>query len=375
MTYKTISFYKYTSIKNPKKLQEQLKKDAISTQIKGRMLIGKEGINGAVAGLQDHVEAFKKKIKAVKELSDLTFREQSTPLNPYRKVITRVRTEIVHFSQPVDMKKKGDYISPEELHKQLEGKKKLVLLDVRNDYETKVGKFKNAVTLPLKTFREFPEAIKSVVLPKETPIVTYCTGGIRCEKASAYLKEQGFTNVQQIEGGIITYLTKYPKGFFEGSCFVFDDRLTPQSYQPITVCEHCKKQAETYINCHNMDCDQLVILCHSCQDQMHKSCSEVCKQAPRRRKEPHKWEYLECIGNVENYYQKRKIALINLKKGTLAIENKIVIVGKTTTEFEQRITDLRDFNGATIAAAKKGQLITIPITNKVRKNDRIFFVA
>ena len=112
----------------------------------------------------------------------------------------------------------------------------------------------------------------------------YCTGGIRCEKASAYLKQQGFKDVNQLEGGIINFVNQYPRTYFEGSCFVFDDRLTFDAGEPITSCKHCDESCSNYINCCNLDCDKLFVCCQNCQNKMNGNCSKDCKKSKRQRK-------------------------------------------------------------------------------------------
>jgi UPF0176 protein len=102
----------------------------------------------------------------------------------------------------------------------------------------------------------------------------YCTGGVRCEKSSAYLKEKGFEDVRQLKGGIINFLNKFPKGYFEGSCFVFDDRLTIESGRKISECEHCGRKEDNYMNCHNLECDKLFVCCESCGEKWKYNCSE-----------------------------------------------------------------------------------------------------
>ncbi len=284
MDYKTISLYKYVSIEEPEALREKLRNYYESLEILGRVLIGKEGINAAISGKKENIERFKQLLKNDKRFADLTFRELEAEKNTYHKLVVRVRKEIVVFGKKVNFKHKAPYITPKKLKLLLDKKTDTILLDTRNAYEVKLGKFKDAITLPIETFREFPDAIKKIRLPKDKPIIFYCTGGIRCEKAATYLKERGFKNVYQLKGGILQYMNEFPNTHFEGNCFVFDDSLTPTfKVNPITNCEICHTTSDLMINCHNLDCDKLFICCPSCQTRTKRHCSEICQKAPRHR--------------------------------------------------------------------------------------------
>ena len=179
----------------------------------------------------------------------------------------------------------ANYISPEKLEKWFDRGEDFIIIDARNDYESKVGKFKNALTLPIENFRDFPKAVEKFENLKDKKIVTYCTGGIRCEKASAYMKSKGFKNVLQLEGGIINYVDKFPGKHFEGACFVFDDRLTADtgSKEKLGKCEICETPCSDYTDCYNLDCDKLFICCENCREKMNNTCSEECKNAKRLR--------------------------------------------------------------------------------------------
>jgi UPF0176 protein len=156
----------------------------------------------------------------------------------------------------------------------------MIVVDARNDYEWRVGKFKDAVTLPLKTFRDFPTvALKELAPHKNKKIVMYCTGGIRCEKASAYLKEHGFKDVSQIDGGILTYGKQFPDTTWEGTCFVFDRRMVSNintENKPLTTCEICTRPCDLYRNCNNTSCDAYCVICIDCEDAYGGCCSKAC---------------------------------------------------------------------------------------------------
>ncbi len=370
MEYQTISFYQYVNLENPEQLRDQLREYCKEHAILGRILIGKEGLNGAVSGEKEQIEQFKQFLTQNPLFLKLTFREQETENNTYHKLVVKVRNEICAFAAEVDVaKNKGKHLPPKELKEWYEKNEDFVIVDARNEYEFEVGRFKNAVKLPIQNFREFPEAAKQLEAVKDKKIVLYCTGGIRCEKASAYLKEQGFPEVYQVEGGIINYVNQCPNTYWEGGLFVFDDRLVSEVGEPITFCRHCEKDCEQYVNCHNLDCDRLFIICDTCQKEMNKTCSEDCKNAPRQRKITRKKEE-RIIGIVENYYPKAKVALIKTTH-SFNIYSNIAIYGKTTQNVVQEITEMRSDDGEEIPFAPGGSYVTIPINEKIRKNDKV----
>lgn len=374
MDHKVISFYQYIEIQTPELLRNQLREYCRKQGLLGRILIGTEGINGAVSGEKEKIEGFKKYLTKNPLFQGLSFREQDYSEQAYHKLVVKVRNEICAFGAPVNVaKNKGKHLLPQQLKQWYEQKEDFVIVDARNDYEYEVGRFKNAVKLPIANFREFPEAAKQLQAVKEKKIVLYCTGGIRCEKASAYLKEQGFPQVYQVEGGIINYVNQFPhsgaENYWEGSLFVFDDRLVSDLGEAITSCKNCGKNCQQYVNCHNLDCDQLFISCAACQKQMIKTCSEECKNAPRQRKINKKSDH-KVIGVVENYYPKARAALIKTTE-VVAINTIVSFYGKTTENVSTKIAEMKDEQGNEIAMAEAEQYITIPITEKVRKNDKV----
>ena len=285
MKFRVISFYRYVNIENPEKLMDDIREFSNEREIVGRILIAKEGLNGAISGNSEKIEEFKEWILENPLFENLTFREQEIPKNVYHKLVVRVREEIVALGIDADLKNSGEHISPEKFNGLIESEDDLVILDARNDYEFKVGKFKGAEVLAIRSFREFSKEIDKLKDKKDKKIVMYCTGGVRCEKSSAFLKENGFKKVYQLEGGIINYINKFPNKHYEGGCYVFDDRLVHPVNDPVSNCKICDGETSKMINCHNLDCDKLTIMCLDCQTEMEKNCSKECKSAPMHREE------------------------------------------------------------------------------------------
>lgn len=358
--YKVISFYNYTEIENPENLRHTLRSRCKQLNLLGRILIAKEGINGAVSGRIGRIEEFKLGLQEI--FSGLEFREQNFNVKTYHKLVVRVRKEICAFGVKVDVKNKGAHLSPQELKEMYDQQESFFIIDARNDYEYEVGRFKGAIKLPIRNFREFAKGAEILEPLKEKKVVLYCTGGVRCEKASAYLTENGFKDVNQLYGGIINYVNHFPdtnNNYWDGGLFVFDDRLVSDVGEAITKCNFCNQESKQYTNCHNIDCDKLFIACSDCLIKTNYSCSEKCQKLEKRRKEikPPK----EIIGIVENYYPKVGIALVKLNE-RLNRNSKITIFGKTTKEFSQEITSIEDHND---------NLVTFLVKEKVRKNDKV----
>ena len=282
------SFYKYVKIGNPLEFQQEHLEFCASLALKGRILVGDEGINGCVYGSKKNVDKYKEELRKNHLFSDLEFKDQKTEKPAYRKLFVRVRKEIVNSGLKVDMGKTGKFLAPAQLKEMLDKNEDIALVDMRNDYEFKIGRFRNAVTLPMKNFRELPEAAKKIENLKDKKIVAYCTGGIRCEKATAYLNEIGFKDVSQIKGGILKFGEEFPDTYWEGKCFVFDDRLAislnKNKKESLTECAWYNKKCDDYLNCHNLDCDKLFTCCEECRELHNKSCCEECFKSEKRRK-------------------------------------------------------------------------------------------
>lgn len=221
--YKFVALDDYISIRQPL-LDFMLKRN-----IKGTLLLASEGINGTVAGTREAIDQLLERLKSDPRMADLDHKESLDDTNPFYRTKVRLKKEIVTLGiEGVDpCHTVGTYVEPKDWNALISDPETLII-DTRNDYEIGIGTFKNAVNPETESFREFPEYVKQKLDPsKQRNVAMFCTGGIRCEKSTAYLKEQGFENVYHLKGGILKYLEEVPaeKSLWEGECFVFDNRV------------------------------------------------------------------------------------------------------------------------------------------------------
>lgn len=293
MDYRVLLFYKYVNFEKPEKFLEDHLLFCNQHDIMGRIWIAHEGINGTVSGLKENIEKYKEEIKSYPEFSDIWFKEDVYDKHAFTKIHVRIKREIVNASfGDVDLNKTGKRLKPEELNMFYENGKEFIIIDARNNYESRIGKFKNAITPEMETFRDWTKVAEELESYKDKTVVTYCTGGIRCEKASAFLVEKGFKDVYQMDGGIWNYINQFPDKYWEGSVFVFDERriVTPNTKEEIKhigQCYYCGKPSSYYINCHNQDCDKLLVTCDECKIENDYCCSDECRKSPNRRKRNH----------------------------------------------------------------------------------------
>lgn len=228
MNIANITGYKFTPITDTKLLQEKIINLSEENNLKGTVLISDKGINFSVAGLIENTSKFVKVIKKDKQFSDIDIKTTFNEYQPFRKMLVRIKKEIISMGvdeiNPYEFT--GEKIKPVELNKKLDAGEDVILLDTRNEYEVRLGTFENAIDLNLDSFRDFPTKINGLreqIGDKE--IVMFCTGGVRCEKASALMLKSGFKNVKQIDGGVINYFKETGGAHWNGDCFVFDDRV------------------------------------------------------------------------------------------------------------------------------------------------------
>ncbi len=267
--YVVCALYKFVSLDDFEALRQPLLNFMEKNRVRGTLLLAKEGINGTVASTREGIDALLAYLKSDPRLADLSYKESYDEQIPFYRTKVKLKREIVTMGvEGIDPRKVvGTYVKPSEWNKLITDPE-VVLIDTRNDYEVQIGKFKNAINPVTETFREFPDYVKQNLDPaKHKKVAMYCTGGIRCEKSTAYLKELGFEDVYHLEGGILKYLEEVPEeeSTWEGECFVFDNRvavnhklekgqydqchacrmpiseedMASEHYQPGVSCPHC----------------------------------------------------------------------------------------------------------------------------------------
>lgn len=281
----TISFYRYFHIDDPKSFRNQLYQQLDQLKVFGRIYLAHEGINAQISVPQSNFNFFKNYLYSITPLNGVRLNSAVDDDGKSFWVLKiKVRDKIVadgindpHF----DMRNKGKYVNAEEFN-QLTNDPNTIVVDMRNHYEYEVGHFENAIEVPSDTFREqLPMAAGMLKDARDKNIIMYCTGGIRCEKASAYMLHKGFKNVFHLEGGIIHYANQIKeKGLlnkFHGKNFVFDNRLGEKITDEIIAhCHQCGKPADTHVNCANEACHLLFIQCGECKEKYEGCCSKEC---------------------------------------------------------------------------------------------------
>ncbi len=286
--YNILLYYCYTPIEDPEQFRYDHHLLCLKLGILGRIIISREGINGTVSGLRENCDTYMQTLKTDPRFATIDFKIEEHDQHAFQKLHVRVKPEIVHsdLHQVDPTQQTGIHLEPAQF-KQLKDDEDVILLDVRSNYEHKVGKFKNAVTLDIENFRDFPDKINELEQFRGKRIITYCTGGIKCEKASAYLLEKGFENVYQLHGGIIKYGLEEGGEDFEGKCYVFDNRVTVDinkvNPKVISTCYVCGTECDRMVNCANQECNNHVPICEKCGWEMEGACSQTCRSHPEKR--------------------------------------------------------------------------------------------
>eukprot|EP01132_Coremiostelium_polycephalum_P000759 gene759-940_t len=286
--YHILLYYCYTHLEDPMAFREQHHLFCADLGLRGRIIVAHEGINGTVSGTQAACEVYMDHLKSDTRFEGIQFKIDTHSGHAFQKLHVRVKPEIVHADLHHLHPKQGtgQHVTPLEFDR-LREDDDVVVLDVRSNYEHQIGKFKNAVTLDINHFREFKEQLPQLEQYKDKKVVTYCTGGIKCEKASAYLLEQGFKNVYQLHGGIIQYAQDTSGTAFEGKCYVFDNRLVKDINHTedsvIGKCHLCHIACDRMVNCANPSCNVHVPICVDCGTTMEGACSTTCKEHPDKR--------------------------------------------------------------------------------------------
>ena len=284
----TLSFYHYAHIGNPQLFRDHLFLSWNAFEVLGRIYVAKEGINAQLSVPAPHFDAFKKHLDSIDFLQGIRLNiaiEQD--LKSFLKLTIKVREKIVADGledASFDVTQKGKHVNAEEFNALLEDEN-TICVDMRNHYESEIGHFKGAVTPDVDTFRESLPIIEEDLATHKSDknLLMYCTGGIRCEKASAYFKHKGFQNVFQLEGGIIEYTRQVKdqalENKFIGKNFVFDERRGERITDDIIAqCHQCGEPSDEHVNCANEACHLLFIQCASCQEKMQSCCSDSCQE-------------------------------------------------------------------------------------------------
>ena len=282
--YSVLLYYCYTRIEDPDAFREKHHLRCLELNLRGRIIVAAEGLNGTVSGLTEDCEQYMKDLHADPRFADTEFKIDYVDDHTFTKLHVRVKPEIVHSTISIDPRQKtGQYVEPEEFRKILkESPEDVVILDVRSNYEHHVGKFKNAITLDIDNFRDFPEKIDELESYKDKKVITYCTGGIKCEKASAYLLEKGFKDVHQLHGGIIKYGLETGGEDFEGKCYVFDNRIVNEvnkvNPKVISKCYVTGEPTDRMVNCANPHCNKHIPMSERGAEVYNGCCSEECSK-------------------------------------------------------------------------------------------------
>lgn len=290
MNFQVLLFYKYVHIANPVELKNSYYELCKKYNLLGRTIIAGEGINGTVEGLVEDTEKFAQELLTDLRLSDMQIKRSTGNGSSFPKLQVKVREEIVatRFGKEVDPTVlTAPHLQPEELRTWYETNKDFVVVDMRNSYEFESGHFKNSIDPGMDASRELPELIDTIKeKTNNKTILTVCTGGVRCEKMSALLLNKGFQDVYQLDGGMHSYMEKYPGKDFLGTLFTFDNRLVMDfggERDVIGKCKRCSATNEQYQNCANAECNMLFLICNDCMSYEGPGfCSEKCERSTVR---------------------------------------------------------------------------------------------
>ena len=425
----TLSFYAYAKIEDPKKFRDDLFIAWNALDALGRIYVATEGINAQMSVPAQNFEAFRDTLEVYDFMKGIRLNVAVEQDNySFLKLTIKVRNKIVADGlndETFDVTNKGIHLKAQEFNNMLEDPNTIVV-DFRNHYESEVGHFEGAITPNVENFRESLPIINEQLqdFKEDKNLLMYCTGGIRCEKASAYFKHQGFKNVYQLEGGIIEYARQIKEENIEskfiGKNFVFDHRLGERITDDIIAqCHQCGKPCDNHTNCANDACHLLFIQCDECKAVMENTCSTECheiihlpeeEQIARRKGlqvgnkvfRKGKSEALKfknsgdlstqtlakakpetkdirqkikvkktLVGKAEHYFTKSKIAQFLIENNELVVGDKVLISGPTTGEQEVTITELFA-NGASTEIAKVGDQVTFELPFRVRLSDKLY---
>lgn len=290
--YRVLLYYKYVPIEDPVTFAQEHLAKCKEIGLKGRILVSDEGINGTCSGTIEQTEAYMNMMKADERFADMVYKIDEAEGHAFKKMHVRPKKEIVHLGLADDINPNeitGQYLSPKEFFEQMQAED-TVVIDARNDYEFDLGHFRGAIRPEIRNFRDLPDwMIENKEMFEGKKVLTYCTGGIRCEKFSGWLVREGFEGVGQLHGGIATY-AKDPEvrgQLWDGQMYVFDERIAV----PVNQVEHVVvgkdhftgEPCERYVNCANPDCNDKILCSEENEHKYLRSCSDECREHPRNR--------------------------------------------------------------------------------------------
>ena len=288
--FEVLLYYKYVHLEIPEKVRADQMRLCKRLGLKGRIIVASEGINGTLEGLTENTGEYIREMNKIPEFQNINFKHSVGTGEAFPRLSVKVRPEIVTLGR-VDLDPNtttGKYITSEELHDWYLSGKEFYIVDMRNGYEQKSGYFENSILSNIANFRYLPDFLPQIEHLKNKTVVTVCTGGVRCEKASGYLVENNFSDVYQLKDGIATYMEKYPNEHFLGKLYVFDNRLTiafnaeDSRHTVVGVCDKCGRACDTYVNCELNTCHRHYICCDVCVGKTggipfcDKKCWDVC---------------------------------------------------------------------------------------------------
>ncbi len=296
MKYQILLFYKYVHISDPQVVRDHIFALCQKLELKGRLIVGTEGLNFTLEGTVENTETFIKELEKDERFLNIHYKKSEGTGDAFPRLSVKVRDEIVSAHLGVcDVNPNevtGIHLSPEDLHQWIADKKEFYIVDMRNAYEHAVGKFAGSICPPMNNFRDLPKITKGLKHLKNKTVLTVCTGGVRCEKASGYLITQGFTDVYQLDGGIVSYMEKYPNEDFEGKLYVFDGRVMMGFYTDdpkhviVGRCAGCDAPSERIVDCRDRGCNGQFIVCGDCEQKQIAAkgfthCPHGCPPNPK----------------------------------------------------------------------------------------------
>lgn len=288
--YKVLLYYKFVPVEDPETAMLWQKALCEKLELTGRVILAPHGINGTLGGTLEACKAYVKAMKKSTKFKDTQFKWSEGTGDDFPKLSVKVRKELVTLDpeKEFDVYNKSKGLSPAQWHEYLENNPDVILLDARNVYESEIGVFKtgskNLIAPKINAFREIKEHLDDI--PKDKPVLTYCTGDVRCEYLSAYMKDKGFDEVYHLEGGIVKYGQQYgDKGFWDGKCFTFDNRMKLDFADDIAECRQCGDKTSEQINCEVAECNELQVVCEKCQKKGFKCVKCGTKGKGRRHQD------------------------------------------------------------------------------------------